>query len=309
MKKSYTILLIFILMLYSVQLYTQNNYRFSQIEQSESIINNGFVGKNERSHLFYKFRQQWLNIEGAPKNHVIIYNSTIKDKNLGLGLEFISENIGLSKTQSLNGKFAYHIKFDETKLAFGISLGANFINIDYTQLENIETSDPKFNVGIENYLKPSASIGFLWYSHRWYIGIDIPQLFTNAYPKNSSFESTTETNDKQWHYYIIGSYNFPIYNTIAFKPIAVYKLIYGAPNQLDLNANFILKETYLLGIGYHFNDAINFNLMFYYQNLYFGYAYNLTIGKLSAYQNGSHEITLGYNLISRKNKTYSPRFF
>ncbi|WGU69054.1 type IX secretion system membrane protein PorP/SprF [Capnocytophaga canimorsus] len=49
------------------------------------------------------------------------------------------------------------------------------------------------------------------------------------------------------HYYLIGGYVFDLSDSVKFKPAALSKLAYGTPLQLDLSANFMFNERFVLG--------------------------------------------------------------
>jgi long-subunit fatty acid transport protein len=79
---------------------------------------------------------------------------------------------------------------------------------------------------------------------------------------------------------------------------------------LDLNANFPLRERIWFGAMYRLGNS--FGLMGQYQiNDQFraGYAFDLTTTRLAAYNAGTHEIMLSYDLRFLTGKTISPRYF
>ena len=112
------------------------------------------------------------------------------------------------------------------------------------------------------------------------------------------------------HYYFIGGYVFDLSDNIKFKPAFLSKVVSGAPLQLDLTANFMFNEKFILGAAYRWDAAMSglagFQIN---QNWMIGYAYDAETTKLANYNSGSHEIFLRYEFKGKKEKVVSPRFF
>ena len=80
--------------------------------------------------------------------------------------------------------------------------------------------------------------------------------------------------------------------------------------ELDLNANFLIKELLWVGAGYRTGDAISAMLGIQLsKNMRINYSYDYTLTGLQKYNSGSHEITLGYDLSFSKDRIISPRYF
>ena len=88
------------------------------------------------------------------------------------------------------------------------------------------------------------------------------------------------------------------------------RAVEGAPLSLDVNAHFLLRERIWFGALYRLGNA--FGVMAQYQvneQLRVGYAFDLTTNALGAYNAGTHELMLGYDLRFSKGRTISPRWF
>ena len=75
------------------------------------------------------------------------------------------------------------------------------------------------------------------------------------------------------------------------------KYVKNAPVEFDFNAAVMFKRMFWLGASYRTGDAVIFIFEYIYKNqVRIGYAYDLTVSKLSGYNNGSHELMLGLDL-------------
>ncbi|MFJ1442470.1 type IX secretion system membrane protein PorP/SprF, partial [Capnocytophaga canimorsus] len=105
-------------------------------------------------------------------------------------------------------------------------------------------------------------------------------------------------------------YVFDLSDSVKFKPAALSKLAYGTPLQLDLSANFMFNERFVLGAAWRWSAAVSAMAGFQISDRWFiGYGYDFETTELSKYNSGSHEIFLRYEFIKSYKKVVSPRFF
>jgi type IX secretion system PorP/SprF family membrane protein len=110
--------------------------------------------------------------------------------------------------------------------------------------------------------------------------------------------------------------NFWISPQFLFKymPSGDYEL----PIEMDANIVFTLYQivglgvTYRTGIAdpYDNRESVDAMAVFYLpKDITIGYAYDQTISKVKAYNNGTHEILLGYDVNWKKKGIRTPRYF
>jgi type IX secretion system PorP/SprF family membrane protein len=107
---------------------------------------------------------------------------------------------------------------------------------------------------------------------------------------------------------------FDLGQNLKFKPTMLTKASFtdetGTPVQLDLSANFLIKERFWLGAMYRTGDSYGFMAQWIIdKKLRLGYAFDYTTANLKDFQNGSHEIMVSYELRFNKEKFVSPRYF
>ena len=94
------------------------------------------------------------------------------------------------------------------------------------------------------------------------------------------------------------------------KPSLLIKKEGNSEIQYDLNVNVLLNEIFWVGASYRSKEAVV--ALFEYQiNRKFrvGYSYDITLGGISNYNFGSHELMLGYDFGYPVLKIKSPRYF
>jgi hypothetical protein len=87
-------------------------------------------------------------------------------------------------------------------------------------------------------------------------------------------------------------------------------MVQGAPLQVDVSANFMFYDKFMIGAAYRWSASLSAMVGFQITDgLYLGYGYDRETTKLNNYNSGSHEIFLRYEFFSNKGKMTTPRFF
>lgn len=285
----------------------QQDPLFSQYMFNTLAFNPAYAGSADVMTMLALSRHQWVGFEGAPSTQTFVAHSPLKNQNMALGFTAINDKAGPVHQTSILADYAYRIRVnDESQLAFGLKGGFNIYQADIASLSTVEV-DPA-NVNIEGKLLPNFGFGLFWHSERYYAGLSVPKLLENDISAGNSSPLVTASEVR--HFFLMGGYVFDIDRDIKFKPSFLLRQVAGAPLSLDINANFLLRERIWLGAMYRFGNA--FGLLAQYQvndQFRIGYAFDLTTTALGAYNAGTHEIMLNYDLRFARGKTVSPRYF
>ncbi len=303
MKK---ILLIFVLIFSTAGIYAQQDAQFTQYMYNTININPAYAGSRGALSIFGLHRTQWVGLDGAPVTNALSINSPINNSNLAYGLSFINDKIGPTVENTISVDLSYTIETSDTyKLSFGMKATANLFNLNIADLNPAIRADAQFQ-NLNNKFSPNIGAGVYFHSDKTYIGFSIPNFIeTNRYNDNEVAIYKEKIN-----YYFIAGHVFDINSSIKFKPALLTKMIEGAPIQLDLSANFMFNEKFVLGAAYRWDAAVSAMAGFQISNsMYIGYGFDLETTKLRHYNSGSHEIFLRYELFNNFNKIISPRFF
>lgn len=270
-------------------------------------VNPAYAGSRGVLSLFGMHRTQWVGLDGAPVTNVASINTPINNSKFGMGISFVNDRIGPSDENAISADISYTIQTSETyKLSFGVKGTANLLNVDYTKLNRYDLTDPQFQNNIDNKFSPNIGAGIYFHSDKLYAGLSVPNfLETEHFDDNLS-----ATAKEKMHYYLIGGYVFDLSDNIKFKPAFLSKVVTGAPLQLDLTANFMFNEKFILGAAWRWDAALSGLAGFQVnENWMIGYAYDAETTKLANYNSGSHEIFLRYEFKGKTEKVVSPRFF
>ena len=302
------LMLLFIATLGNVnETFAQQDSQYTNYMYNTINVNPAYAGSRGVMSIFGMHRTQWVGLDGAPVTNVASINTPINNSKFGMGISFVNDRIGPSDENAISADISYTIPTSETyKLSFGIKGTANLLNVDYTKLNRYDLTDPQFQNNIDNKFSPNIGAGIYFHSDKLYAGLSVPNfLETEHFDDN-----VAATAKERMHYYFIGGYVFDLSDNIKFKPAFLTKLVTGAPLQLDLTANFMFNEKFVLGAAWRWDAAVSGLAGFQVnENWMIGYAYDAETTKLANYNSGSHEIFLRYEFKGKKEKVVSPRFF
>ena len=288
-------------------LLAQQDPLYSQYMFNTLAFNPAYAGSGDVFTVMALSRHQWVGFEGAPATQTILAHSPLGSQNLALGLSVINDKLGPTRQTGVFADFAYRIRTGESsRLAFGLKGGFNSFRAD---LAGLSTVDPdQANVDIQGKMLPNFGFGLFWHTPLAYVGVSAPKLLENETVEATNGLLTTGSEER--HYFVMGGYVMDLGRDLKFKPSFMARLVAGAPLSLDVNANFLLRERIWFGAMYRLGNA--FGLLGQYQvndQLRIGYAFDLATTKLGAYNAGTHEIMLSYDLRFIKGRTISPRYF
>lgn len=295
-KKKIVVIAVLVLMgLINVKtLLAQQDPLYTQYMDNLLVINPGFAGSKDIGSALLVARNQWVSFDGAPSTRSFSYNTPIKEKNVGIGFSVLSDKIGPMKQTGLYVDYSYFLQVSEDfRLGMGLKGGVSFYRANLTGLATNDP-DPLFDNDIyENFL-PNVGIGLFLYSDKTYFGLSVPRLIENEITRESV--TTDYVNKQQLHMYFVGGNRFDLSEDFQLKASGMLKWVRNAPLSFDLTALGGFKEKFWLGAMYRFDAAYGVIAQFKPTSaLTIGYSYDITIGDLSGFQSGSHEIMLGYN--------------
>lgn len=288
--------------------FAQQDSQYTQYMYNTININPAYAGSRGAMSIFGLHRTQWVGLDGAPVTNTASINTPINNSNLGVGLSFVNDRIGPTNENTISADLSYTINTSETyKLSFGIKGTANLFNLDINKLTLApgQSADPSLN-NLDNQFTPNIGAGVYFHSDQTYVGLSVPNFFeTTRYDDNS-----IAVNQERMNFYLIAGHVFDLSYNLKFKPAMLAKVTEGAPMQLDVSANFLLMDKFVLGAAWRWDAAVSAMAGFQVNDgLYVGYGYDMETTRLNNFNSGSHEIFLRFELFTRQNKIVSPRFF
>jgi type IX secretion system PorP/SprF family membrane protein len=300
-----TRILLIALMFTGIVSYAQQDAQFTQYMYNTINVNPAYAGSRGAMSIFALHRTQWVGLDGAPTTNAVSINTPLNNSRLGLGVSVINDKIGPTHENTISADLSYTVPTSETfKLSFGIKATANLFDLDVSRLSPKQAGD--LTLQSFNKFTPNIGAGVYLHSDKAYIGLSIPNFIeTNRYDDND-----VRIFKEKINYYLIAGYVFDLNSSIKFKPALLTKMVEGAPLQVDLSANFLFNDKFMIGAAYRVSAAMSGMVGFQVSDgMYIGYAYDLETTNLDNYNSGSHEIFLRYEIFKNNKKITTPRFF
>ena len=111
-------------------IYSQQQSYLTLYRYQMNIINPAYAGAEGKDVLSLTSRNQWMNIDNAPRTLVMSFSSERK-KNVGLGISIESDKVFIEKQTFMYIDFSYKLQINETTNIFlGLKAGGNFYKAD-----------------------------------------------------------------------------------------------------------------------------------------------------------------------------------
>ena len=301
---------LFLIIFCSNDIIAQNFYRFSNPEANELTINPAFTGYGKGILIKAINRQQWLNIDGAPKTTFFSYDSPIFD-NSGWSLMMIKESIGIKRDFGFYGSFAHHLRYRFMNISLGFQAGFLTKNILFSDLILLSDTDPAFNAGADVNLSVfNLGFGILLHSEYFHLGLSIPRLLGNEYPgigDNGIYALYMKT----LHYHLTIGGKIKFKDKISVNPTLVYRKIQGTPKHWTFLTSVHFKSGYNFGAGIHSFDAFIINTGFTFKEVFkINGAMDIAFSRINPNSTPlSFELVMSYLIISKRERFISPRYF
>lgn len=307
-------LIIYVFILIMAKSYGQelNLPVFTQyLADNDFVVSPTYAGIGDNLKIRANGLTQWVGIKGAPDNQSIYGDFRIADRS-GIGLSFYNDRNGNTIQTGAKFSFAHHLILDyysKQYLSFGISYNLNNFRID---INNFNTTyenpiiDP-FVTDDRRTTNHNFDVGFLYRLKGFFLSFNVNNVL------DKDFDSAIRTLEPNLllNYQVYSGYRFrgPKKSGLEFEPSIFYQMFTSDKrSSTDLNFKFRKynrnEDYYWAGISYRFlNDQLlkplNIGPMVGFQKsiFYFGYAYQITTNELSAFNSGTHVITIGLNFL------------
>ena len=251
---------------------------------------------------------QWVGIKDAPDNQSLYADFRISNQS-GIGLSLYNDRNGYTIQTGAKFSFAHHIILDyKTRqyLSFGISYNINSFKIDISKFNTtyeVPILDPAVTDNRAN-SNNNFDVGILYRFKGFFFSFNANNILNKNIDKFSGIDLEPNL---LLNYQVYSGYTFktPQTNKVEFEPSMFYQL-FSSDKRSATDVNFKVRkfgrnDDYIwAGLSYRFlNDQflkpLNVGPMFGFlkSNFYFGYSYQITMNELSAYNSGTHVVTIG----------------
>ncbi|MEQ8623866.1 MAG: PorP/SprF family type IX secretion system membrane protein [Vicingaceae bacterium] len=302
--------------------------QFSQFYANALYLNPGFTGNTTQLRFASTYRNQWPSIPGGFNSYTAAFDYNIEAAKSGVGFLATHDKSGSGGLRYTNiaGFYAAHLQLSrKLGLRPGLKLSYTLRDVDQSSLifadqiarDGAPTSLENIQEGIGY-----VDLGFgavLAHLEKYWLGFSLDHLNRPNYSLLGG-ESALPIKLS-----IHGGWNFEIdkpgsnYGTNTIRAIAHYKAQQDW-DQFDIGGYYeafpLVFGLWYRGIpgfksyqpGYANNDAIVMLLGMKVNDLRIGYSYDLTISRLVSNTGGAHEISLIYEVASRRKKRSRKRF-
>ena len=252
-----------------------------------SIINPAFAGIAHEYSLTFNSRNQWVSIENSPSTQFFSISSK-REKNIGLGLSFVSNKAFIESRTMAYIDFSYKLQiFSETNLFLGLKPGGVFFDTNFNNLSS--NSDP----ALRNFSKfnPNLGIGFLLQSSKFWVSFSIPRMF------NSGGDQIFNLSSNNSNVYTGVGVNLKLKDEIVFKPSLLARFIEESKVVTDFSTMLSVNNRFEFGVNYRTNNSLSGLFFVNIKNFNVGYAYETSTNKNGFNINlNTHEIILTINI-------------
>jgi len=282
---------------------------FSQYMFNPLAINPAFAGTQDNLSVAALYRNQWVNLEGAPTIVTFTGNTSIPKKNIGLGFVLSRDQIGVHSDVGVYFSYAYYLRLKKDAIiSLGLQGGFNNLTSDFNQLTIKDPNDPHLT-GVVSKLDPNFGMGVFYQNKKWYAGLSIPYIINTKFFREEDVISDARA---RRYYFITAGRLFELNRRLSLKPEVLIRAQEGAPLGADVNAKFIIDRKVAFGASYRSGDAVigTFEVEMN-ENFRLGYAYEYTTSKLNAFTRGTHEVMINYRTrpIGGKKSKFCPTYF
>ena len=291
MKISIKSIAILLFVLMGLKSYSQQEPLYTQYYNNFSLINPAYSGSNGHFTVTANIRNQWAGQEGSPETQTFSVHGAF-GKNVGLGLSVVHDKVFIWNNTDIYADFSYNLALTEiSTISFGLKAGGSFLDVNLQDLGM--TNDPSLNENI-NKFNPNLGVGVYYYTDKLYASVSTVNLLETAYYDKDN--STSKASDKMV-FYLSAGYIFELGETLKFRPSFLTRTVAGSPLSTDVSASFLWNDKLELALSHRFNSSLSglFQVRIN-KNVKVGYSYDKLTSNLGNYNNGSHEISLLFDL-------------
>jgi type IX secretion system PorP/SprF family membrane protein len=286
--------------------HAQQHALYSQYIFNLFMVNPAYAGSRDALAVNAGYRAQWVGFEGAPTTQNFSIHGPLRNKNMAFGLQLQNDEIGARRATSFAGTYPYALQLSRArKISFGLQAGLINYNMNWDALTYNERNDPAAFAIDPNQWIPNFDFGMMYISPRSYFGISASNLSQPGLSNKTNNDSRLAT-----HIHVVGGKVFEITPLVSIKPGFLLRQTIGGPSQFEMSLGGLFANSLWITATYRHGFGMVASAHYYVtEKFHFGYSYDWTMGKIAAFQGGSHEIFIGYDIPIYKSARMSPRYF
>ncbi|MFP2996987.1 PorP/SprF family type IX secretion system membrane protein [Spongiivirga sp. MCCC 1A20706] len=276
----------------------QQTPAFTDYNYNPFIINAAYAGTHSEAEAVLSNSGFNNQIDGAPKNFYLSFNTAINEGKMGLGAFIMNDQIGVTNATQASIAYSYKLFFDfksnrpywqlydRTVLSFGVTAGV--LQYEENLLELGIQNDPNFAENINSAL-PAAGLSVLFGHGNFFAGVSVPNVLGDRLLNQDNLNLSRPIYGYTGYHFVMNKYN----PSFIIKPSLLFKYENGAPFQVDTNISIRYKNNFEAGVGFRTSNSFNIAAGFYlFKNL--RAMYNYTQGTGNSPLGSTHGILLSF---------------
>jgi type IX secretion system PorP/SprF family membrane protein len=227
---------------------------------------------------------------------MISFTSPIYKIKSGFGAYITQDRLGPQTNNEIQAMYAYHLGIKDSKLSFGIKVGAYSQAIDYDLYRAIQPNDPLLQdkSGKDSQIRPDVGVGVFYRSEKYYAGFGVNHLTKAEF----DFGVSAARNALENHMQFTAGYFYEVNFDLKLNPTVLVKTDFKEYS-FDLGVIATLKDKMWGGVSFRQSEAANVLLGYSFmkdKSLKLGYAIDVVVKDQEAKENFSHELLVSYQL-------------
>ncbi|MEM0576337.1 PorP/SprF family type IX secretion system membrane protein [Flavobacterium polysaccharolyticum] len=268
------------------------------------VISPTYAGIGDNFRIRLNGLTQWVGIKDAPNNQSVYADFRIADQS-GVGISMYNDKNGNTRQTGAKASFAHHIILDyysNQYLSFGLSFNINNFKID---INDLSPTNPDPSINNNRFTSNNNfDVSLLYRLNKFYLSFNASNILPKDLDKFIALEPDLLRNYQVYSGYVFSDGG---YNRAEIEP-SMYFQYFESDRRSSTDVNIKYRkynnydDYYWVGASYRFlNDQIGKPLNvgpmvgFKKSGFYFGYAYQITMNELAAYNSGTHMLTLGFD--------------
>ena len=288
----------------------QQDVSFAHYWALESSFNPAAIGKTSLINVTGAYAMSMAGFENNPKTMYVAGDMPFYFMNgyHGVGLQLMSDDIGLFKHQHLTAQYAYKLSLLGGTLSIGLQASMLSEKFKGSELD-LREDDPALEKTDVTGTALDLAAG-LYFQHRnWYAGLSVQH----------AMEPSVDLGEKAIidvarTYYFTGGYNIRLHNPFFTIHPSVLARTDGVGYRVDVTARVKYsyeKRLLYAGVAYSPTNSVTALIGGIFHGVCLGYSYEAYTSALS-FKHGSHELFVGYqtelNLVKKgRNRHQSVR--
>ena len=270
----------------------QQDVSFAHYWALESSFNPAAIGKTSLINVTGAYAMSMAGFENNPKTMYVAGDMPFYFMNgyHGVGLQLMSDDIGLFKHQHLTAQYAYKLSLLGGTLSIGLQASMLSEKFKGSELD-LREDDPALEKTDVTGTALDLAAG-LYFQHRnWYAGLSVQH----------AMEPSVDLGEKAIidvarTYYFTGGYNIRLHNPFFIIHPSVLARTDGVGYRVDVTARVKYsyeKRLLYAGVAYSPTNSVTALIGGNFHGISIGYSYEAYTSALS-FKHGSHELFVGY---------------